>query len=156
MEYRISLMEDGTPLVALVGPINEDAELSLQNLTHELGEAKTVTFNFALVKSINSLGVRAWVNFMRGVSEGRSLNFVECVPDVIMQINMIPSFQNKAAIRSFFTNYVCESCDATRRVLIQTSALPPKSIPAPQNCQNCGQTMETEELEEEYFAFLLR
>lgn len=156
MEYNLNQQDDGTMLVALSGVINEDAEVGLQTLKGKLAEAKKIEFNFAGVKSINSLGVRAWVTFLRGIEENRDIFYAECVPDVIMQINMIPSFQDKAVIRSFYTNYICESCDKTQSVLIQTSSLAAKTGPAPQKCETCGQNTETEELEEEYFAFLMR
>lgn len=158
MEYGLTQTDD-TVHVALSGIINEDAEVSLQTLASKLGGATTVTFNFASVKSINSLGVRAWVQFLRTAEEGRNIIFEECVPDVIMQINMIPSFKDKATIKSFYTHYVredCTQCQQPQKVLIETASLAPKSIPEPRTCATCNQEMETEELEDEYFAFLLR
>lgn len=155
MEYKIT-EESGVAQVALAGAINEDAELNLQALTKELAGKSKVTFNFANVKSINSLGVRAWVMFLRGLDDGREISFQECPPDVIMQINMIPSFLGRARVGSFYTNYICENCDFTQKILIDTSTLKPKSLPPPQACPKCQTEMETEELEEEYFAFLVR
>ena len=155
MEYKIT-EQSGAAVVALAGAINEDAELNLQALTKELAGKAKVVFNFANVKSINSLGVRAWVMFLRGLDDGREIAFNECPPDVIMQINMIPSFLGRARVASFFTNYICENCDFTQKILIDTTALKPKTLPQPQACPKCKAEMETEELEEEYFAFLLR
>ena len=141
--------------VNLAGVINEDAEIPLQKIAGDLAGFTKATFNFASVKSINSLGVRAWVTFLRSIEDGREVVFEECVPDVIMQINMIPSFQGKAQIKSFFVNYVSPETDKTRRVLVDTSALPAKTMPVPPSDES-GEPMETEELEEEYFAFLMR
>lgn len=155
MEFNL-VQNNGVAQVNLSGIINEDAELSLQKLATEIAEFKTVAFQFAQVRAINSLGVRAWVTFLRSIEDTRQLFFLECVPDVIMQINMIPSFQGKAVIQSFFVNYVSAATNKTHRVLIDTSNLPPKSMPTPPNCPDSGEPMETEELEEEYFAFLLR
>lgn len=156
MEYKVSQDASGATHVALAGAINEDAELNLQALTRDLAGKPEVVFNFSQVKSINSLGVRAWVMFLRSVDDGRKIAFEECTPDVIMQINMIPSFVGKAAVRSFYTSYICENCDNSQRILIDTSSLAPKSLPPSQTCPKCQSPMETEELEEEYFAFLLR
>jgi len=142
--------------VNLGGVINEDAEIPLQKIGGDLAGFTRASFNFAAVKSINSLGVRAWVTFLRSIEDGREVVFEECVPDVIMQINMIPSFQGKALIKSFFVNYVSPSTDKTQRILVDTSTLPPKTMPVPPTCGDSGEPMETEELEEEYFAFLMR
>ncbi|APJ04430.1 hypothetical protein [Silvanigrella aquatica] len=155
MEYSIAAQDDGK-IVSLVGVINEDSELSFKNLYSELKESKKLTFNFAQVKSINSLGVRAWVSFLRSLEEGRKIFFTECTTDIIMQINMIPSFLGKATVASFYVNYVCETCNKEEKKLFETASLSPKTIPPAPKCEldDCG--MQTEELEDEYFVFLLR
>ena len=156
MDYRISQKEDGYTHIQLIGAMNEDAELALQHIASDIKEVTKTLFNFAQTTSVNSLGVRAWVQFLRGIGEGREITFEECSPDVIMQINMIPNFQSKATILSFFTNYVCEQCNATQKTLIDRRQLPAKTMPPKQKCQACSEEMETEELEDEYFAFLMR
>lgn len=155
MEYSIAQQDDGK-VVNLVGLINEDSELSFKNLLIELQDAKKINFNFSQVKSINSLGVRAWVSFLRSVEDGRSIGFVECTPDIIMQINMIPSFLGKAKVSSFYVNYICEVCNKEERTLIETASLPAKTIPVAPKCSNDENPMQTEELEDEYFVFLMR
>lgn len=155
VEY--SVIEQGNvKMVTLMGVINEDSEMSFKALASELAGTKAVGFNFSQVKSINSLGVRAWVSFLRSIEEGRNIEFHECTSDVIMQINMIPSFLGKGAVKSFFVNYLCEVCNKEEKKLVETSSLPPKSIPAAPKCESdeCG--MQTEELEDEYFVFLMR
>jgi hypothetical protein len=69
---------------------------------------------------------------------------------------MIPSFVGKAQIASFFVNYVSPATNKTHKILIETNNLEPQTIPPPPNCPETGTPMETEELEEEYFAFLMR
>ena len=157
MEYVIQ-EHNGAHWVTLTGVINEDAELPLKQVAQELEASTMIIFNFKDVKSVNSLGVRAWVTFLRGVDgvTGRTIYFAECIPDIIMQINMIPSFLGKASILSFYVNYVSTATNKTHRVLIETKDLAPQSIPPAPNCQDSGTPMETEELEEEYFAFLMR
>jgi anti-anti-sigma regulatory factor len=149
---------DGVHWVYLSGVINEDSEIPLKDATQSLEGATTVCFNFKDVQSVNSLGVRAWVTFLRGVESAaeRQVYFYECVPDVIMQINMIPSFVGKAQIASFYVNYVSPATNKTHKILIETANLEPQAIPPAPNCPETGTPMETEELEEEYFAFLMR
>lgn len=149
---------NGAHWVTLSGVINEDAEIPLKDVAQNLEGATTICFNFKEVKSVNSLGVRAWVTFLRGVEavQGRQVFFYECIPDIIMQINMIPSFLGRASIASFYVNYVSPATNKTHRVLIDTRELQPQTIPPAPNCPDTGTPMETEELEEEYFAFLMR
>ena len=155
MEFSIASQDDGK-VVSLVGVINEDSELSFKNLFLELKESSKITFNFAQVKSINSLGVRAWVSFLRSLEEGRTIAFIECTTDVIMQINMIPSFLGKASVASFYVSYVCDVCNKEEKKLFETASLAPKTIPQAPKCaqDDCG--MQTEELEDEYFVFIMR
>ena len=143
-------------LVALSGFINEDSDMVLKRICQELQGSSNVSFSFAQVKAINSLGVRAWVTFLREVEEGRNISYLECVPDIIMQINMIPSFQGKARIESFFVNYVSPTTEKTFTFLLETKNIPAGQMPSPPPCPESGEPMETEELEEEYFAFLAR
>lgn len=155
VEYSISQIPEGK-LVSLMGLINEDAELTFQQIKSEIKEEKKVVFNFSQIKSINSLGVRTWVSFLRSVEENREIVFAECTSDVIMQINMIPSFLGKGKVESFFVNYVCEICSKEEKKLVLTKDLPAHSIPAVPVCsaEDCG--LQSEELEEEYFVFLTR
>lgn len=157
MQYVVQ-EHNGAHWVTLTGVINEDSEIPLKQVAQELEQSKMVIFNFKDVKSVNSLGVRAWVTFLRAIDSvaGRTIYFAECIPDIIMQINMIPSFLGKASILSFYVNYVSTATNKTHRVLIETKDLPPQTIPSAPNCPDTGTPMETEELEEEYFAFLMR
>ena len=118
MEQSIVQQDDGK-IVSLIGVINEDSELSFKNLFQELKDDKKITFNFSQVKSINSLGVRAWVSFLRSLEDGKTILFSECTTDIIMQINMIPSFLGKASVSSFFVNYICEVCNKEEKKLKQ-------------------------------------
>lgn len=155
MEYSLSQSPEGK-IVALMGLINEDSELTFQHIAGEIKDDKKIIFNFSQVKSINSLGVRAWVSFLRGIEESKAIVFAECTADVIMQINMIPSFLGKGKVESFYVNYVCEICNKEEKKLIFTKDIPPKTLPPNPICtaEDCG--IQTEELEEEYFVFLTR
>jgi len=156
LNYTIATESDGTVVVYLEGAINEDAELDLQKLREDLSSASRAAFHFAKVKSINSLGVRAWVSFLRAVESKLVTIFRECTNDVIMQLNMIPSFQGKATIESFYTHYICDSCGHRETTLLHTQSVSPSALPSTMVCPKCSETMETEELEDEYFIFLKR
>ena len=146
---------DDRELVYFNGQINEDAEVVLGNLKAKLGSQ--CIFNFKDIKSINSCGVRAWINFMRDIEAGRRIAFEECPPEVVSQINMIPNFKGKAEIRSVYASYSCENCDHQKWQLFEKGKnLPQKLVSElPQvRCPKCQEVMEMEELEDEFFGWL--
>jgi anti-anti-sigma regulatory factor len=138
-----------------VGPINEDSEVHLKPMITALGT--NVIINFRKVESVNSCGVRAWINFMREAEKGRKVIFEECTPEIVSQINMIPNFRGSAQVRSVYASYACGKCDHQTLVLFEEGRNLPTSgtaeIPS-QKCEKCGTVMEMEELEDEFFAWL--
>ena len=87
----------------------------------------------------------------------REISFEECTGEIVMQINMIPSFKSTAKIASVYGNFVCDDCGNEEAVLFEDGKNLPQSalteLP-PKGCSQCGAEMELEEMEEEYFAFL--
>jgi ABC-type transporter Mla MlaB component/DNA-directed RNA polymerase subunit RPC12/RpoP len=146
--------ENGVDRVRYVGPINEESEVHLGQLLNKLGPKCEI--NFAGIEYVNSCGVRAWINFMRELEKnGRQVSFVECPPEIVMQINMIPSFRGKAKVNSVYASYECGECGHTDQVLFESGRNMPTdggSLP-PVKCVKCGENMEMEEMEDEYFAF---
>ncbi len=141
--------------VAYIGPINEEAEVHLAKIVGSLGPK--VRISFQQVTMVNSCGVRSWVNFMRELCKGRTVEFVDCTSEIVMQINMIPSFRGDAKIISVMGSYSCDGCGAQKSVLFEQGKNMPKNDSDPVEapvCSQCGETMEMEELEEEFFAFV--
>lgn len=157
MEVNIQITQkNGFDNVAYTGPISEEAEVHLARILESIG--KKVIINFRQVEYVNSCGVRAWINFMRDLEKGREVIFEECTPEIVMQINMIPSFKGKAQIKSVYGSYACEECGHTQNQLFEAG----KNLPASSNfnmepvkCSKCGGKMELEELEDEFFAFAM-
>jgi anti-anti-sigma regulatory factor len=157
LEFRVSHQDETSARIALMGVINEDSDLELQKLgltIQDLGRS-TVAFDFSEVRGINSLGVRAWIQFLRRLQSTRTtVLFEACPPEVVMQINMVPNFLSGAKVVSFYANYVCETCNTNVTRLIHCGKSNETAIPAHPMCLQCGAPMESEELEDEYFAFL--
>jgi anti-anti-sigma regulatory factor len=158
VDIQIKPLSDNHALVAIRGHINEESDPKFRMVEEQLRPLAEITFDFEGVGSVDSLGVRSWVQFLRSLKpEQRPIRFINCSADIIAQINMIPSFSEKAKIESFFIDYICPSCEGTLKALAQTSAIAIGKHPEPPNCPHCKQSpMETEELEDEYFAFLDR
>jgi len=154
MTFTIEKMEDRDK-VNFVGDINEDAEVHLNGITDSLGPK--VTFNLRGVSSVNSCGVRAWINFMREVEKDRDVIFEECTPEIVSQINMIPSFKASAKIKSVYAGYACDSCDNQQWKLFEEGRNLPASADSEieeLKCPKCGEVMEMDELEDEFFGWL--
>ncbi len=150
------VQKNGWDQVNYVGPIDAEAEVHLSQLYPKLGGQ--IVFNFKNVSSVNSCGVRSWINFMRDLQKTqRTVVFEECTGEIVMQINMIPSFKGTANIRSVYGSFVCDKCGHEEDVLFEAG----KNLPAtpdqgltPVRCPQCKAEMQLEEMEEEYFAFL--
>jgi hypothetical protein len=137
------------------GPINEDTEVHLNPVIPSLGPC--VVINFKNVAFVNSCGVRAWINFLREAEKNRKLVFEECTPEIVSQINMIPSFRGRALIYSVYGSYSCPNCEHTTWKLFERGKNLPSSstseVPHPA-CDKCKTPMEMEEFEEEFFAWI--
>ncbi len=143
--------KDKTTIIRMSGMINEDCELSLDKLQSVGGN--TVVFDFKDVLSVNSCGLRAWINFLRKFEENKEIYFRHCTPDIVNQLNMIPSFQGSAKIESLYGEYFCENCKIEQLVLYREGENMPDDVDNIDAvlCKNCGNETEMLELDEEYF-----
>ena len=147
--------QDDWEYIFFNGEINEDAEVSLAGLHEQIG--RQCVFNMKNISAINSCGVRAWINFLREAEQSREIIFEECPPEVVSQINMIPNFRGKSHIRSVFASYVCDQCDHQKLHLFREGQNLPSNLDddLPElKCPECGDIMEMEELEDEFFGWL--
>ena len=150
------LQRDGYDVVNFDGDIDAEAEVHLGQLLSKINDK--IVFNFKAVSSINSCGVRSWINFLREVEAKQpEILFEHCTPEVVMQINMIPSFKGSAKVVSVYGNFICDECGTEKEELFTEGA----NLPSGQNieldaleCPKCGAEMELEEMEDEFFAFL--
>ncbi len=145
--------QNGSETVALAGQINEDAEVTLAELKDKISH--DCTFNMKEVTSINSCGVRAWINFIRDVEKSKKVIFEECPPEIVSQINMIPNFKGKSKVKSVYASYACEKCGSHKMEMFTDGVNMPKSLDEklPEvKCTKCSNKKEMEELEDEFYA----
>lgn len=137
-------------VVLLKGVIDEDTNLSpIEKI------ADPIQLNLSQVTSINSLGIRSWVNFWKTMAN-REVYYLECPPLIVRQLNMIPSFSGNAKIISVFVPYICDECEAEELKLIQCGhpnwklADVPETVP----CDQCVDgKMEADGSLKQYFSF---
>jgi anti-anti-sigma regulatory factor len=140
------IIRGDTKVVVFKGTIDEDTDFT--PIT-KLGDS--LTFNFKNVESINSLGVRAWVNFVKLLKD-KDICFEECPPIIVRQMNMIPSFTGNAKVLSVYVPYVCDNCDSEDLVLVKNDQF--SNVSETARCENCKEgEMEFDGTPEQYFAF---
>lgn len=136
--------------VNLIGIIDEDTDFSA---LLKLKDSQVI-FNFKNITSINSCGIRTWVNFIKEFPEG-TVEYTECPPLIVRQMNMVPSFLGKAKVNDVFVPYVCDSCDHEQSRLMSVEDFKKGiSVPETIQCENCkSEEMEIDGNVKQYFAF---
>lgn len=136
--------------VELIGSIDEDADFKeLSGL-----EQKTINFDFNKVTMINSCGIREWIKFLETIPEKTHIVYKSCPQIIIEQINMVHGFFRKgASIESFYAPYYCESCSKENKAHIKADQVKNRKAPKLE-CPKCGEEMEFDAIEAQYFSFL--
>jgi hypothetical protein len=108
------------------------------------------------VKRINSLGVRAWCDFMKKLGQ-RQVVFRRCSPAFVDQLNSVSDFRANAQIESFIAPYVCES---SGKVFYEELTIG-KDVQkgnygalAERPCKECPKPLVFDDLPERYLHFL--
>ena len=133
-------------LLTVRGTITERSELNAPNVA----PGQRVILDPSGVNHINSLGVRAWIEFLGAVC-GRTQDVVirQLSPALVLQASMISTFLGCARVESFVTPWVCTSCDAEAEKVQAISDPIPEALP----CATCGGEMELDSDPEAYLSF---
>ncbi|HEY0190700.1 MAG TPA: PilZ domain-containing protein [Kofleriaceae bacterium] len=113
-----------------------------------------VVFDTAQVTYMNSLGVRAWCEFLRQ-ARIQGYEFHACSVPFILQASMVKDVIGRGTVTSFFAPFHCIGCDHQEERLIQTAAILAAALEPPTfQCPKCGGALEFDDLPDRYFAFL--
>jgi DNA-binding response OmpR family regulator/anti-anti-sigma regulatory factor len=113
-----------------------------------------VVFDTAQVTYMNSLGVRAWCEFLRQ-ARIQGYEFHACSVPFVLQASMVRDVIGRGTVTSFFAPFHCIGCDHQEERLIQTAAILASNLEPPTfKCPSCGGALEFDDLPERYFAFL--
>lgn len=135
--------------ISLSGVINEDAEFTkMQNLN-----LRQYVFDFEKIQQINSCGIRDWIKFLQELGTVEIV-YENCPQIIIEQINMVHGFiTNNTKISTFYAPYFCDKCDSEKKIKLKSLDI--KNGKAPINvCPECGDNLEFDALEKQYFHFL--
>lgn len=113
-----------------------------------------VVFDTAQVTYMNSLGVRAWCEFLRH-ARIQGYEFHACSVPFILQASMVRDVLGRGTVTSFFAPFHCIGCDHQEERLLQSAAILASNLEPPVfKCPSCGGGLEFDDLPERYFAFL--
>jgi hypothetical protein len=150
-KFKFEVQDAGDKLeLNFHGIIDEDVDFS----GIPLEKKSEYVFNFDGVKGINSCGIREWVKFSEMIDPSVKLVYLNCTQIIIEQINMVAGFFRAGSeVRNFYAPYFCEGCDEEKKVLIDAGKVDNNEAPE-EKCASCGEAMEFDALEEQYFRFL--
>ena len=115
-----------------------------------------VDFDLAQVTYMNSLGVRAWCEFLRAAPI-QGYEFHACSVPFVLQASMVADVVGRGTVTSFFAPYHCERCDHQEERLLQSAAVLAAGVAPPVfTCPACSAQLTFDDIPERYFAFLQR
>jgi len=141
--------------MSIAGSLDENSEVILNNALSEMRTSCVI--DFSKTNNVNSCGVRAWIQFLQKAEEKAKISYTNCVPDIVIQMNMIPAFKGEAKIISLQAPFFCESCGTTKNITQKTENTSLQKLMADAetvSCESCKSNMEFEEVIEDYYAFL--
>ncbi len=116
-----------------------------------------VDFDLSQVTYINSLGVRAWVEFLRAAPI-QGYEFHACSVPFVLQAALSDAVLGRGTVTSFFAPYVCDVCGHEEERLLQSATVLASEDHSPPtfNCPSCGGDLALDDLPQRYLAFLWR
>lgn len=154
LAYRMSA-ESTKTVLTLSGPLNEFAAAVFSRATQEIPASPSrLCLSCAEVTQVNSLGVEAWVLFMKAIAERYEVEIERCPVTLVEYGNLHGGVFASALVLSIYVPYVCTSCHVSSEALIASASFGAgRSLP-PQTCKVCGSELEPEVAPEHYLAFL--
>jgi CheY-like chemotaxis protein len=113
-----------------------------------------IVFDLAQVSYMNSLGVRAWCEFLRAAPI-QGYEFHACSVAFVLQASTVGDVVGRGTVTSFFAPYHCSGCEKQEERLLQSAAVLAADMAPPRyTCPSCRGTLKFDDLPDRYFAFL--
>jgi hypothetical protein len=162
-EFKAAIRQTGDTLqIALEGAIDEDAKFPIVPMSG----IKRVVIDLNAIRSINSVGIREWLTWIRPMAAVAEMVFERCPKSIVLQFNMVDGFlPAKTKVVSFYVPYFCEKCSYEgsqlltigKDIVVQSGAVTLNFDPKTQaNCKEEACEIEMDVSEAKYFQFLKR
>lgn len=137
---------------------NGEVHENFKSKNIELPSSEKVFINLAGLRSINSLGIREWSQFIHALSRQTLVFLEECSVVFVDQANIVPQITAQCSVTSFYAPYFCPSCNAEINCKLNFATHKKRlgERRAPQLIHSCGTELEFDALEESFFGFLDR
>lgn len=148
------LTKGNRALLALSGKIDENSVFP----KIKFAGISTLVFDFRGIKGINSMGIQAWIAFLKSVPSNITVAFQHCPLRIVNQMNLFPAFMGSRPVKvvSFYAPYYCAPCDKSETLHVSVKDLGAGLSLPKKNCSQCQKTMELGAIEEKYLLFLKR
>ena len=115
--FKVEQKPNGTELnLLLSGVIDEDVQFP----AIDVAPFKNVFFDLKDVKSINSVGIREWLNWITPIASKSQVTMKNCPKTLVFQFNMVEGFLPKGSlVQSMYVPFFCEKCDLEENVLFE-------------------------------------
>lgn len=156
---KVNKPDDTTIEFILEGAIGEGAPLFQQDIRG----MKRISMDMEKVTYINSVGVKAWIQWVSKISNDCPLTFRHLPLVMINQASTVVGFMPlHANIESFFAPFVCPECNTESTILLSrgkdyeyANASAPRKIDIPEiACSKCSAAMEADFTPNKTFTFL--
>lgn len=146
-------LKDNVLLVRLSGSIEESTDFEKLIGT----TPQEVHVYVKEVSRINSVGVKAWIKYFQSLELKKvKLKFFECSTAIVEQINLISNFIVSGTVESIMVPFSCTNCKSELVGLFKTEQLKKIEFNLPDlKCSKCGDKAVFDDIQEEYFGFLM-
>jgi DNA-directed RNA polymerase subunit RPC12/RpoP/anti-anti-sigma regulatory factor len=146
--------KNGVASIKIAGTIDEHVDLQ-----KEIGPLPAqVNVICREISQINSLGVKAWIDFFSQAAHHQiEFTFSDCPPPIVEQLNYITNFSCGGHVVSVSVPFTCENCHKELRGTVKSEDLKKVFYKLPPiKCPKCSAKALFDDVPEEYFAFLIR
>lgn len=104
------------------GSIAEAAADELKLIEPSLTLAQ-IRIDSSKVTHLNSLGIVAWINFIRRLTRDKAVEFVACSVAMVQTAIVFPQIFGTAKVSSLLIPYLCDACDEHQVILMKVEDL---------------------------------
>ncbi len=130
--------------VAFDGALTEGVQIALHDVTSRLpSQPVRIRFDMAGIRQVNSIGIREWLTFVRGIEKKHALVFAECPAEFMGFALMVPGIVGAGRVESFSCVFRCLTCRTTSVARLLGGEVRANGLGV-RNCNICGSELESE------------